>query len=142
MGELRAEGFHNEQGIVRIRAQNADRSGSFSFVMNTSDERPYVIQLAGPFRTVPGRIGLICGRRLRSPGGSRRIVARYFSIQAAQVAVAKHIERKRFVVGGTSDLQIDGERDRRTPLFDLERYLDVFQVGFGEGRYLRTGSGA
>ncbi len=93
--EKRAESLDNEQCVVGISSQNTDGSGAFPLVMNPGDQRAHVIDLTRAFRAVPGCVvGLGGGSRLGSPGGSRRVVARHFSVQAAQIAVAKDVQRE------------------------------------------------
>ncbi len=143
IGKRGPERLDDEQGIVGVRPQNASRSGALSFLLNARDQRAHIIELARAFRAVPRGIdGLIAGRRLGNPCGSRRVVARHFPIQPSKIAVAKDVQGERFVVGGPLDLQIDGLRNAGAPTFDVDRHLDLFEILFRKRRHLGTGGGA
>ena len=143
MGERGPEGLDDEQGVVGVRAQDADGPRAFPFLVNTRDQGPHVVELTGAFRTVTGHIaGLIPGNGFSRASSSRRVVTRHFPVESTEIAIAKHVERERLVVGGTLNLQIDRARHGRTPCLDVHRNLDLLQIGFREGGHLRTSRGA
>src|SRR5262245_54676860 len=134
------ERLDDEKSVIGISAQYPDGSRPLPFIMNACGWCAHVIDLAGALGSVTRRIPGLC-YCLGSPSGSRRIVAGYFAIQSAEVAIAEDIEGERFVIGWPSNLQIDGPWNCRTPGFDVDGYLDLLQVGFREGRYFGAGGG-
>ena len=87
-----AQSLDDEERIVGICAQNPDGPGALAFFMNARDERPDIIDLAGAFRPISRRILALIGGRLGGTRRSGRIVPGDFSIQAAEIAVAEHVE--------------------------------------------------
>jgi len=129
--EIGPKRFDNEQRTIRIGPHNPDRSGALSLVMNTGHKRPDIVDLAGSFRTLPrGLFGLVADPRIPCPCCSLPVIPRDLPIEPAEIAVAKDVQRERFIISRTPDLQINGLRDRPALFFDCYRHQNGIQVAF------------
>ena len=141
--ECRSQRFQNEQRIVGVRAQDTDRFGAFSFVLNPRGQGAHIIKLTGalgPFFKTTGQSILRC---LSIFGflytcGFHAFVARHFAVETAKIAIPEDVQGQGFVVRRALNLQINCTRDCRTPGLDRRRYLDLLQLGLREGRHFRT----
>ena len=128
MRKRRAKGFDDQERIIRIGAEDPDGSSSFTLILDSIDQRPHIVHLTGPLRTLTRAVFRAIG-----PCGFGFVFPRHLAIQPAQVAVPLNVQAQRFIVGLPPNLKIDGMRNIGAPLLDRHRNLDRLQVPLGKG---------
>ena len=85
--ECRAKSFDDQERIIRIGAKDPNDSNSFTLILDSIDQRPHIVHLTGPLRTLTLAVFRAIG-----PCGFGFVFPRHLAIQPAQIAVPLNVK--------------------------------------------------